>query len=452
MKNSKGVSTICVVLCFLFLLSLALINPLVIKTIVGDLHFYYVNNIHTVQLYIVLLSLSLGILGILGYKKNLFEFTNRKEKTGNLVVFFIFFFASLFYIEFILRIKPELTTQQLYDSSIPYENSMFARSKLPQKFTEIYYPYLKNKKSHQFNQGYRGPSFPYKKPEDEIRIVVMGGSFIFGDQTPISWSNIENEYNGNWIRNCEEKLKQKGFINIRLINAGIPGHTTFDSFGRLYSEVHLFNPDYIILCHGWNDIEYFSEVTPENSLFRQMNPSRVQTRKEISDILEVSQIYLRIKRYFQFEGLGVEGVKHQPKKGLKISPYAIKQFNLNIDLFIQNCKLIGAQPILLTQPRLINMNNSMSERKKILYSFQRLGHDKICEAYQIIDSIIINYPQKDTSVISHHFAEKFIGVDSLYVDHLHLNSTGNNVISTSLASYLEKVVVKNPKTSYNPQD
>ena len=71
-----------------------------------------------------------------------------------------------------------------------------------------------------------------------------------------------------------------------------------------------------------------------------MNPARVKTREEVSDILEVSQIYLRIKRHFQFEGLGVEGKKHQPQEGLTISPYSIDQFNLNIELFIQNCKLM----------------------------------------------------------------------------------------------------------------
>ncbi|PCJ25173.1 MAG: hypothetical protein COA97_08495 [Flavobacteriales bacterium] len=150
-----------------------------------------------------------------------------------------------------------------------------------------------------------------------------------------------------------------------------------------------------------------------------------------------------MKRHFQFEGLGVEGIKHQPQKGLEISPYAVEQFNLNLDLFVHTCKLIGAKPILFTQPRLINKNNSKEEQKKILYSFQRLDHDKICEAYDIIDSLIINYPQKDSIVVSHDFAKQFIGIDSLYVDHLHLNSTGNEVMSTSLASYLEKLIFLN---------
>ena len=440
MKNSKGISAICIVLSLLFLLSLLVLNPLVIQKITDELHFYYVENIYKIQFYIIVFAIFLGALGILGYKKSLFDFANKKEKLGNLTIFLIFIFSTTFFIEFALRIKPELTTQELYDSSIPYENALFARTKLPQDAKTIYYPYLKEKKSHELNQGYRGPRFSYQKPKNEIRIVVMGGSFIFGDQTPISWEDIENEYDGNWILKTEKKLHQKGYKNVRIINAGIPGHTSFDSFGRLYSEIHLFNPDYVIFCHGWNDIEYFSEVKPSNSLLRQMNPTRVQTREEIFDILEISQIYLRIKRHFQFKGLGVEGVKHQSQEGLTISPYAVEQFKLNVDLFVHTCKLIGAKPILLTQPRLINQNNSKEEREKILYSFQRLKHNEICKAYNIIDSIIVAYPQKDSTIISHDFAKKFIGIDSLYVDHLHLNSKGNEVISTNLASYLEQVI------------
>jgi lysophospholipase L1-like esterase len=442
MRASKGISAFCVTLSLLLTISLFVINPLVIEKLFGELHLYYVENIYGAQISIGALALFLILLGLLGYKKNIFKVVERKEYLGNILLGFIFFSTSILYVEFILRIKPELTTQELYDASIPYENSMFARSRLPQKSTQIYYPYIDNKLSHNINQGYHGNEFSYKKPKDEIRVVVLGGSFVFGDQSPISWGNIENEYNSNWVLKSEKKLHKKGYKNIRIINAGIPGHTSFDSFGRLYSEIHLFNPDYILFCHGWNDIEYFSEVTPANSLFRQMNFPKVQTREEVSDALEISQIYLRIKRRFQFDGLGVEGIKHKPQKGLKISTYSVKQFNLNLDLFVHTCKLIGAKPILLTQPRLINKENTAKQREKILYSFQRLNHDGICEAYTIIDSIIINYHQKDTNVISHHFAKEFIGVDSLYVDHLHLNSKGNEVISSSLASFLEEVIIK----------
>ncbi|PCJ25174.1 MAG: hypothetical protein COA97_08500 [Flavobacteriales bacterium] len=124
-------------------------------------------NILRVQIYILVLSLVLGTLGILGYKKKFFEFANRKERLGNLIITLIFIFSTIFYIEFVLRIKPVLTTQELYDASIPYENAIFSRTKLPQNSQTIYYPYLKGKVSHQLNQGYRGPGFSYKKPKDE---------------------------------------------------------------------------------------------------------------------------------------------------------------------------------------------------------------------------------------------------------------------------------------------
>ncbi len=443
MKVNKGISSFCIVLALLFFLSLAAINPIVIESIFGNLHDYYIDNIYQVQIWISALGLVLFCCGILGYKKEIFNFANRKEKIGGLLITIIFVFSSLFYIEFILRIKPEQTTEELYNSSVPYENAMFARTRFPQKQTNVAYPYLTDKTMYKLNQGYHSPSFSYEKPKDEIRIVVMGGSFIFGDQSKLSWEAIENQYNRNWVANCQQKLAKKGYENVRLINAGIPGHTSFDSFGRLYSEIHLFNPDYIIFCHGWNDIEYFSEVKPNNSLYRQMTPEKIKSKNEVTDPLEISQIYLRIKRKFQFEGLGVEGIKHLPQEGLTITPEAVKQFNLTLDLFVHACKLIDAQPILLTQPRLIHENNSSNEREKILYSFQRLNHDKICEAYSIIDSCILNYPSKDSTVISHHFAKPFIGIDSLYVDHLHLNSIGNEIISSSLASYLEKVIPLN---------
>lgn len=440
MKVSKGISSISIILSILSLLSLLAVNPWIISKFFGQLHPYHIENIRTSQWMIFGLAFFLGLIGVLGLKKGLFNYVAANPRKGNLTLLLICFFSLIWFTESLLHIKPLLTTQQLYDASIPYENAQFSRTRLPQKSIKIKYSQMLDKTNYELNQGYHGPKFSYKKPTDEIRIVILGGSFIFGDQSELSWENIEAEYDRNWILKIQEKLRKRGYQNLRIINAGIPGHTSFDSFGRLYSEVHLLKPDYVVFCHGWNDIELFADIKPSNSLLRLMNPKQIKTREEVSDIFEYSQLYLRIKRLFQFEGLGVEGIKHQPEPDLEVSSFAVNQFKLNLNLFIHTCHLIGAKPIIMTQPRLIHSKNTQEQRNRILYPFQRLGHSGICESYELIDSLILNSSIEDSSVISYDFAKPYIGIDSLFVDHVHLNSIGGEVMSDDLANFFETIL------------
>lgn len=440
MKNSKGVAALFILMGLLYLASLIGFNPWVIQLITGEFHSYYVNNIHQLQLYIAVTGIFMLCVGILGYRTPLLNFTNHSKLASNITASVLVLFSGLVFIEFLLHVKPEMTTAELFDASIPYENATFARTRFPQEKTDVPHKYLTHKINYHLTQGYHGTEFPFEKPAGEVRIVILGGSFIFGDHHATYWKEIEAEYNRNWILRTERKMHATGLEHVRLINAGIPGHASFDSFGRLYSEIHLFNPDIVVFCQGWNDIKYFSTISPENSLLRQINPGTRKSREDVYDFLEYSQIYLKIKRIFQFKNVGVEGMKSEGQGVAHISPYAKKQFELNLNLFVHACKLIGAQPVLLTQPRLVSESNTSAEREKIEYDFQKLDHDGICEAYNFIDSVVMAYALKDSTVISHDFARPFVGVDSLYADHLHLNAVGSEVLSSYLATYLAGIV------------
>ena len=99
--------------------------------------------------------------------------------------------------------------------------------------------------------GYRGPSFSVSKPEGTRRIIVLGGSAVF-DPNADGWPHLTQDF-----------LKTTGHENVEVINAGVPGHASFDSLGRLYSQIWTFEPDYVLVYHGWNDIKYFKTLARE---------------------------------------------------------------------------------------------------------------------------------------------------------------------------------------------
>ena len=426
---------------FLFLLSLLVVNSLVLSLIFGELNDYYLNNVGRVQMLLGITGCIYILLGFLSYKQGFLQkLLPTSSKGQNLVSFLIVLVSGILFIEYGLRIRPAITTAELYEASVKYEGSIFSRHKLPAEDHQIPFPFLETV-NYDLHNGYHSAEFSRIKPDEETRIVILGGSFVFGDHQKLTREEMMAGYDCNWISKVERKLHEAGHDNIRVINAGIPGHATFDSFGRLYSEIHLFDPDFVVLCHGWNDIKYFSDVSPEYSLLRRFKPKAMVTKEDVSDIMETSQIYLRLKQLLQFTGSGLEGEIVEEKES-SITPEAKKQFELTTRLFVEACKAINATPILLTQPRLIHENNTESERAKIAYGFQSLDHDGICEAFAFIDSTFLNYPSNDSTVIAHDFGSKFTGNDSLFTDQVHLNSAGNEALSTYLSKYFEDLIEK----------
>src|SRR5262249_24082043 len=149
---------------------------------------------------------------------------------------------------------------------------------------------------HINNIGYRGPTFTVRKPKGVIRIVTIGGSSVF-DQ------NIKDSstYDGrDWPHLVEHFLKNEGYNNIEAINAGIPGQTTFDSLGRLYSQLWIYEPDYVLLYCAWNDIKYFVDLTPEKPLISLIKPKEDFGTKPFIEyqgfwdrFLSYSQLYVK---------------------------------------------------------------------------------------------------------------------------------------------------------------
>ena len=65
--------------------------------------------------------------------------------------------------------------------------------------------------------------------------------------------------NQHWPHLIEKALHHRGYDKVEVLNAGVVGYSSFDSFSSLYSGIWMFKPDYVLLYNAWNDIKYFSE-------------------------------------------------------------------------------------------------------------------------------------------------------------------------------------------------
>jgi lysophospholipase L1-like esterase len=347
-----------------------------------------------------------------------------------------------------VRVGPET----LRKKSLEYEATLFARHAFP-KLAQDKWP-TPSRHIAISERGYRGKSFSVPKPPGEVRIVVLGGSSVFD---PFASEGRD------WPHLLEEHLKARGRPMVRVINGGIPGHATFDSLGRFYSEIWLYEPDYVLLYHGWNDIRYFCCLSRNNTLLRiyRPRPYEIDRRSRIflvpnpfiyyagsiDRLLSHSQVYVRLRyRYLNWR-VGTprsEGVISEPEvRQDEYSSDAPRQFELNLRLLVDAARHIGAIPVLATEARLVTPSHSPHETWKIGYEFVRLSHRALVRAYTDCDRAVFavgraqGVPVLDTSAL-------LSGRADFFEDHVHTTTAGSEALAHAAADFLAALMEHPP--------
>ena len=266
-----------------------------------------------------------------------------------LVVLFLFIFGVG---EIVVRLFSPggyVTPETMRENSLEYQPASFARSVYPQRVQEA-----EGGRAHINKLGYRGKDFSIKKSVGVTRIVCLGGSQV------LDGAQAEGH---DWSSLLETKLRNKG-INAEVINAGVAGNASCDSLGRLYTEIWMLKPDYVVVCHAWNDLKYFNHLNPERSLLRSVRPPRFIMQNgeplvwnpyiyycgSLDRFMCNSQLYVRLRnRYWSFK-LGSVGFEGLITGNLKTKPtdtgrgdveaeqwsneWAVQQYALNMKLIV----------------------------------------------------------------------------------------------------------------------
>lgn len=105
--------------------------------------------------------------------------------------------------------------------------------------------FLRGKDVHN-EHGYRGDSFPLKKPLGEYRIVCIGGS--------TTYTSFIDDYTLSYPYLLGWELHQRGYKNVRVINAGAEGYSSFETVADFHYRVLDLDPDMVIVYQGVNDV------------------------------------------------------------------------------------------------------------------------------------------------------------------------------------------------------
>ena len=108
-------------------------------------------------------------------------------------------------------------------------------------------PDFKNADRHHNHLGFRGGPISAENPAGIYRIVAVGGSTTYSVHT--------EDDRDSYPHLLGEHLHASGFSNVEVINAGVPGYTSYHNFMNVAFRVLPLRPDLIILYQGFNDID-----------------------------------------------------------------------------------------------------------------------------------------------------------------------------------------------------
>ncbi len=144
--------------------------------------------------------------------------------------------------------------------------------------------------------GFHSPEIPVKKEKGALRVLVVGGSAVYG------WDTIESSWTWSLKERLEKRLPGK---KIEVINAGVPGSSSIEQL-RLLKNILPLDPDIVIDYGGWNEV-YYSHYCPAEIEERTQNIMRFEKweggfTQEINRRLELNSLaFLSAKKnYYKF--------------------------------------------------------------------------------------------------------------------------------------------------------
>lgn len=140
--------------------------------------------------------------------------------------------------------------------------------------------------------GFRGPSVPMRKPEAVRRVVCLGDSITFGEGVDEA---------APYPRQLELLLNRDAPPRWEVLNFGVQGHGTVDSFLLYSMYAAQFEPDVVLLGFFLNDAMDGAETIRRNEEWTADWPiSALSSVSRISELIERSRIAARMQAdYFE---------------------------------------------------------------------------------------------------------------------------------------------------------
>ncbi len=289
------------------------------------------------------------------------------------------------------------------------------------------------------------PEMTVSKPPDTVRIAFLGGSSTAG-----MGNLLADEETWPWIVANELRPAMPEGRELEFLNAALSGYSMLESYGRLWVRLRAFEPDVVVVYHGWNDMYYFDRTEPERfyewrtlpdgewTLDRTRGNLKMMEPWALDHVLQYSQVAVALRMRLQWMLHGEQGEIGGEAKPLAddFGHEGLDVYRYNLQLMQRACELMGAELFVAKQATLIVPDLDPELRKLCRYDYHGFDHDAHVAAYQglydVIDEVVPADHVIDVTSLS--------GRPEVFADHVHPTEAGARRIAALVADALQDTV------------
>jgi len=273
------------------------------------------------------------------------------------------------------------------------------------------------------NLGYRGAETVfYEKPSGVFRIVALGGSSTFSHDTDDSRI---------WTALLERRLRDAFGPEIEVINAGIPGHDSFESMIHYQYRVRGMSPDAVLVCSIWNGMKRFRALEAGVPILKGVKrPHRLERfLKNFQIAWRVRNFHhqyvkprLRENVYSESLGSPAVAIRHGGRAHeWERRTYRDLALLLHVD---------GVLPVFISEGGLLSRETLQDPKvRAVVYAeLQGLTFSQILEQWEAVTAIIREVAQEHGAVFIDAYHDLGHSLE-LFTDHVHLTDEGNAVMA-----------------------
>jgi len=272
------------------------------------------------------------------------------------------------------------------------------------------------------NEGFRGKEINVSKTNNDYRIIMIGGSTVFGASLSNDNQTIPFELN--------KKFGEK-YNNVEVINAGISSITSFEELYHFKEKLIQLEPNMVIIYDGANDVDYKRTSDPEN----------LDTDKDKLQIKDF-QKYLRspvvMYRTILVPIINSETVNILDTDDVSVTSNSSIHNSSNLPQLITSlwydhikefCQISNEKQI----KSIVIIQPTLDQSKKPLTDYEYSIYQENILNKKIFDMLIQKSENLTNCSGVYDFTNVFENTDSgVYVDWVHLNGLGNKIIANNI--------------------
>ena len=247
------------------------------------------------------------------------------------------------------------------------DNDIKALKRFPGRYISSYFTGYKLNPNWELNHqtfqdkinsiGLKSPEIAIKKQNNTYRIICIGGSLVYGKDIGTSWPHyLQMKLN--------ERMREQE-INFEVINAGVPGYTSFHSIADFMTKLIDLEPDMVIMYQLFTDLYYYEYLDKELIIGDTFNP--YNTNLSIDRLMDKSYIYVIIgalKRKFLSSNNDNEKILNSERTKV-FQENDLKYYERNVNIMASLSSLLNYK-LLFCPPISLFKNENTLEEKAII--------------------------------------------------------------------------------------